>query len=240
MVIRIDIGTDIATIGVWDPIRERHDLEAAKFAGFEAGIKSEAENARLFFISTGADGGYLTDIYVDEEPNSEYLSVYAGVAREFLISSESGRLVAGGIEDFVSSSKRITSDKDHFHVTPGFYALKVYELVEDKLIDRLRNYIGVEDYAYFERKLSGTPWGCLLFVIAAASIFSRRWLLVVGLFTFWGMYCVVRSRICAADNRFQDIARRVEEYDTHFPPFIYVLRNVPEACGVRGGWHKLN
>lgn len=241
MAIRIDIGTDIATIGVWDPMRERHDLKTAKFADFEAGIQSEAENAKLFFINTGADGSYLTDVYVDEEPSVELLSVYVAVTREFLISSESGRLVASGVEDFVSDSKQISSDKDHFRVTPGLYALKVYQRDEDKLTARLRDHLGAEDYGYYERKYSGTPWGFILFVLAAAaSMLSRQWLLVAVLFIVWVIYSVIRPCITAVDKRFRDIANRVEEFDTRFPPFIYVLRSVPEAGGIRGGWYELN
>ena len=237
---RIDIGTDIATIGVWDPAHERHDLKTVKFADFEAGLQSEAHDGRLFFINTGADGGYLTDIYIDEEPDSKQLSVYSRVEREFLITSQSGKLIAGGIEDFVSTSKQITSHKDQFAVSPGTYAIRVYELIEDKLIDRIRDHIGEDDYAYYEGKSAGFPWGCLLFVIAIGFLFSRLWLISAGSFAIWLAYVVVRSRVRRADSRFQEIAQRVLAFDSDYPPFIYVLRSVPAANDVKGGWYNLN
>ncbi len=237
---RIDIGTDIATIGVWDPTRERHDLKSAKYADFQSGLQSEAEDARLFFVNTGADGGYLTDIYVDEQPDPDCLNLYSTVEREFLISFESGRLIAGGVEDFVSSTKQITSDQDQFEVTPGMYALRFHELIEDRLIDRLGNHIGVEDYAYYESKSAGFPWGCLLFVIATICWFTKLCAVSVGMFALWAAFLVVRSRVRAADHRFWDIAKRIAAFDKQFPPFIYVLRTVTDTDDVKGGWHDLN
>jgi hypothetical protein len=237
---RIDIGTDIATIGVWDPSHERHDLKNVKFADFEAGLQSEARDARLFFIYTGADGGFLTDIYVDENPDPDMLTLYSAVEREFLVTSESGRLIAGGVEDFVSDTKQITADEDQFSVSPGPYAIKIYELIEDEVFIRLRNHIGEEDYAYYKSKSAGFPWGCLLFVIAVGFLFSRLWLVSASLFGLWLAYMVFRSRVRSADHRFQDIAKRLTALDNQFPPFIYVLRSVSEAGDVEGGWHNLN
>ncbi len=53
---RIDMGTDIALIGVWDPAHERHDLATAKHGVLEACLKAEANAGSLFFIRTSADG----------------------------------------------------------------------------------------------------------------------------------------------------------------------------------------
>lgn len=235
---RIEIGTDIATIGVWDPARERHDLKTAKYAVYESDLRSEAEAGRLFFVNTGADGGFLTDIYVDEQPDSDCLSLYSAVEREFLIESQSGRLNAGGVEDFINSAKQITSDEDQFTVTPGRYALRFYELMEDRLIDRLRNHIGADDYAYYESKFEGVPWGCLLFLIATVCLFTKLWLVSAGMFAVWAAFLVIRSRVRSADRRFQDIAKRIEAFDEQFPPFIYVLRRMTDADVVKGGWHE--
>lgn len=239
MCIRIELGTDIATIGVWDPARERHDLKTAKYADYQSALQSEAENGCLFFVNTGADGGYLTDIYLDEQPDLDRLSLYSAVEREFLITSESGRLIAGGVEDFISSTKQITSEQDQFAVTPGSYALRFYELDEEKFLDRLRSYVGSEDYAYYEGRSAGSPWGCLLVVIAATCLFMLQWLVCVGMFIVWASYLFVRFRIRAADDRFQDIAKRIAEFEDQFPPFVYVLRRLTDTNGIKGGWHDL-
>ncbi|BBO31759.1 hypothetical protein [Lacipirellula parvula] len=236
---RIDIGTDIATIGVWDPTRERHDLSGAKYADFQAALESEAKAARLFFVETGGDGGHLTDVYVDEQPSSDCLSLYSPVEREFLIESPSGRLIAGGIEDFVSSEKQITSEEDVIAVAPGIYALKIHQLVEDKLNDRVRECVGAEDYAYFVHKTTPSYWGFLLFGIALISLLARLWLISIAMLALWIVYMVIRSRSRKADKRFRDINNRVEALDKQFPPFIYVLRRLASPADITGGWHRL-
>ena len=237
---RIELGTDIATIGVWDPARERHDLNSAKYRDYQSSLQSEAEAGRLFFINTSADGGYLTDIYVDQTPDPDLLNVYSTVDRDFLVVSESGRFIAGGIEDFVSKTKRITSREDDFSVAPGAYALSLHELLEDKMIDRLRHHIGEEDYAYYVAKSGGIAWGCLLFVLATIFLFAKLWVVSLSLFAVWVGYLVVRSRVRAADDRFGKIAMRVEAFDELFPVFIFVLRKLSDSTAVKGGWYELD
>jgi len=236
---RIDIGTDIATIGVWDPTRERHDLKEAKYADFQTALESEAKAARLFFVETGADGGYLTDVYADEQPTSDCLSLYSPVEREFLIEAPSGRLIAGGIEDFISSVKQITSDKDVIEVAPGSYALKIYQLIDDKLTDRVRECVGAEDYAYFVSKTTPSYWRFLLLGIALVCLLARLWLISLAAFASWIVYMTIRFRARTADNRFREIDKRVKALDKQFPPFIYVLRRLVSPGDITGGWHKL-
>ncbi len=51
MPIRVEVGTDIATIGVWDPAHERHDLKSAKYADYDAALRLEAQSGRLLYIN---------------------------------------------------------------------------------------------------------------------------------------------------------------------------------------------
>lgn len=236
---RIEIGTDIAAIGVWDPAHERHDLGRAKHAVFLSELETEAHAARLFFINTFADGGYLTDIYVDDSPDSDHLALYSTVEREFLIESRSGQLIAGGIEDFIDSHKKITSDDHRFNVSPGFYALRLHEFEEEKYLARLRDHIGADDYDYYQNKSEGTPWGCLLFVVSIIFLIAKMKMMFVGALVIWGIYVMIRFRLRAADSRLRDISIRVKEFEVQFPSLIYILRRVSGASGIKGGWHEL-
>lgn len=236
---RIHIGTDIATIGVWDPIRERHDLKTARYADFRAGLESEARAGRLFFVNTGADGEYLTDIYVDEQPNPDWLSQYTGTSREFLIESHSGQLIAGGIEDFINETKQITADQDRFQAAPGRYALRFYELIEDETSDRLRDHLGADDFSYYERRSNGCSREVVMLVILSILLITKWWLASAVVFVACLTCLILGSRARARDRRYQEIASRVKAFDEQFPPFIYVLRRVADAGEVQGGWHNL-
>lgn len=233
---RIDAGTDIATIGVWDPTHERHDLKKAEFS--RKNLEADAREGRLFFVNVLSDGNYEIDIYVDEEPPLDDLQLYTPSQREFLISSQSGRLVAAGIEDFVSHTHQISADNDpfQFDVTPGMYALRVYELIDDRISDL----IGREDLAYYESKFGGFPWGCLLLVLAGCLLLTPYWIAAVGLFVVWLGYLIVRSSLRRADVRFQEIADRVEEVYDRFPTFLFVLRRITERGNREGGWYDLS
>jgi hypothetical protein len=240
MIKRIDIGTDIATIGVWDPSCELTALQSAKFSEVEAALRAEAEAGRLFFIETRADGSFLTDIYVDEQPTIAKRDFYIEGDREFLLKSPSGYLIAGGVEDFISTTKQITAEQDRFPVTPGWYALRMYELGSyEEYSEHLQQLLGPEDFAYYERKSVGFPWGCLPIVVAAICCAAQQWL-AAGLVLALGLvYVAIRRRLRAADHRFQEIIRRIDEFDEQHPPFLYVLRQVPETTDVKGGWYRL-
>ncbi|MBI1248641.1 hypothetical protein GC197_12475 [bacterium] len=235
---RLDIRTNSSTIGIWDPAHERQVVDS---------LRAEATAGRLFFIETSADGSYEAVIYVDEQPDPDCLSLYTPSDREFLIESQSGRLIAGGLEDFVGSTEQITSEKDQFEISAGRYALQFYELseeigdkpVDDELDNRLRTHLGSADYDYYLSKFRGLPWGGILIAAAIISLFTRIWALSAGLFAIWIAYLVVRSRIEAADLRFQEIAKRVDAFHKQYPWFIYVLRRVADDENIEGGWLKL-
>ena len=228
---RIDIGTDIATIGVWDPTCERPDLSAAKYANYQAGLEAEASAGRLFFILTGADGSYPAVIYADESPAPDTLALYESADRRFLIHCSSGRMIAGGIEDFVNKKKVITSAEDEFSLTPGPYAIRFYELVEEKLIARLRVELGNSDYEYYADRAERLPWGCLLVattLFTAILLFTQFWVAALVVFCIGVVYTILRWRTQALDHRFNSIAERVKSIDVDIPPFIYVLEAIGE------------
>lgn len=237
---RIEVGTDIATIGVWDPAHERHDLEGAKYADYDAALRSEAQSGRLFYMNTGADGGCPVDIFVDETPDADVLTAYSQVPREFLVISESGRLIAGGVEDFVSAQKQITSPDDEISVPPGRYRLTLHQLDDDKYAENLRAAVGADDVDYYETRWSGIPWGCLLFVVGAVILLLRLWFVAIGVFALWAVYMFVRSRMRASDARYQEIATRIGEHEERFPELILTLRQLDDSTDLKGGWHDLN
>lgn len=232
---RIDISTDIAIIGVWDPTHERYDLISANPYDFKSELQMEALEARLFFIDTFADGNYPTDIYINEIPHRDILAHYLAVEREFLILSESGHLIAGGIEDFYKVRKQTISDGDQFDVSPGLYAIKFYERMEGALI----KHIGEKELNYYENKFADSFLGCLIFVIMIGFLVSKLWYFSASLFVIWLIYLAIRFRIRATDQRFQGIRKRITTFENQYPPFIYVFRRIADAENLKGGWHRL-
>jgi hypothetical protein len=235
MSIRVELGTDISLIGLWDPAHTRHDLDDADTSTLGA----EAKAGRLFFIDTGADGGYSADIYVDEAPDPDALTMYSQVNRDFLLVSESGRLLAGGLEDFVGSRARPSTHE--VSVPVGRYALTLHHLNAGQVWEpkRVQRFIGVEDYEYYQKRTYGIGWGCLLFGAAFAFLAFRFWYVAAALFGVWAVYKFAHSRIRASDARYQQIHQRMNDYDKRFAEFLFVLRR-SEATELSGGWFNLS
>ena len=238
----IDIYTDIANFGIWDPTCERHDLSSLKYKDYLTGLQAEADAGRLFFINTSADGEYPTAFYVDEVPPSDTLDLYDSLGRQFLIHSRSGRLIAGGIEDFVNQKKRTTSTEDEFPVVPGSYAIQFYELDDDKFTNLLRTELGDSDYEYYEERAEQLPWGCLLTLtifLTSILLVTQLWIASLTVFCLGLCYTLVRRRVQAADHRFRSLAEKVKLIHHDFPSFICILRPVNDSMDVTGGWFDL-
>lgn len=57
---RIDAGTDIALIGLWDAQRGANPFGAAEKAA--AALEADAAAAHVFLVHTGGDGGGPVDV----------------------------------------------------------------------------------------------------------------------------------------------------------------------------------
>lgn len=238
----IDIGTDVATIGIWDPACERHDLASASRKNYQAGLETEAEAGRLFFINTFADGSYPALIFADDVPSVESLSLHDSSNRLFRINCNSGRLIAGGIEDFVNRRKSITTIAGSFSLPPGSYSIQLFVRSEERLTNKLRAELGEEDYCYYVKKAEETPWGCAIaisMVPAAMLLWAGHWEIACSVLILGFVVALFRRRTQKTDLRYQILAERAESLDHECPPFIYLLKSIPESSGLTGGWHDL-
>ena len=235
---RVPAATEIATIGIWDPAYERHDLENVDVDERLAALRSEARAGRLFFIDTFSDGEYAVDVYVDEVPDADLLALCSQVNREFLIVSESGRLLVGGLEGFTKATKQPASPDHSLAVSPGRYALTLHELRQGQVddADNLRRVLGADDYADYENQKVGFPLGCLLFVAGIGLLLLQFWYLAGAAFAVWLGYLFLRPLMRPPDRRLQELDERLAEYRERLPAFVVTLRTLPESAELEGGW----
>jgi hypothetical protein len=235
MPLRVELGTDAAMIGLWDPTYGRHDLDDAD----PSVLRSEARAGRLFFIDTGADGGYSADIYVDETPGPDVLTMYSQVNRDYLVISESGLLLAGGVEDFVGSRARPSTHEISIPIGRYAVTLHYWNTGQAWEPENLRRFIGAEDYDYYEKRTHGIAWGCILFLVALPLLFFNLWYVAGALFCVWIVYRIVRSRIRASDERYQQIHRRITDYTEQSAEFIFLLKR-SDSTELKDGWFNLS
>lgn len=246
MHIRIEMGTDIASIGLWDPGVE-HPGKPAHARDY---CEMQASLGQLFFIDTHADGSYPTDLYLDQSPDARRLKRYTTAPRTFLIESKTVQLIADGLEDFANPKPQITSADDRFGVAPGRYAIQPYTLDEDKYQSYLARKIGKEDLNYYSSQAGrGCVGGCLLFALALVMV-AVSWVLgdlypwlwiAPGALVFIDMvYISLRATGVAKDKRFKDIHQRIGEIEEAHVGLILVLTSLAADEQAEGGWHVLD
>jgi len=247
---RIDAGTDVATVGIWDPQYEpdRHLNEAAR--------RERADRAQIFYVSTGADGSYPIDVFLNEEPPRDYLAALEHVG-DFRLTCTSGRLRVGGVEDFTREQKQITGPDDVIEVPAGDYTLAFWlnrrteEETARETERALKSALGEEGYQYWQARLQGCGGlvagllAGLATAVIARSVTGTSWA------SLWGLLPIVlavavlryRQRALARDPRYQElqriadpIVRRMEEW---LPTFAWVLMREPRP-DLRGGWYELS
>jgi hypothetical protein len=232
---RINAGTDIATIGIWDPTRDGHDL--AGVASTEE-LRKRAANAELFFIDTGGDGGFPTEVIVDQDVPETLLRWMEKADGTHKLTCHSGRLVVGGLEDFVNEVKAIISVQDEITVKPGTYRLSLYQSrveedskeTEEEIIRR----VGADDFAYYAKKGTGLGIGCLFVLAACVAPFLVHWLWSLALVGAGIAAFVIRQAMLLRDPRHKRVADAIAAFDDEIPAYAIHLEleagDTPEAA----------
>jgi hypothetical protein len=240
---RVESGTDIATEGAWDAALQREPLaDRSEMAWLE-----DVEQAKLFLIKTGGDGGGSVDIYVDEEMPAKARRRVRQVGEEHLLSVPSGQLMVGGVEDYRSANSQITGDDSVVAIPPGNYAITCFltkdsESVHGGLTEK--QYIaalGEEDYRYFRRKTNAGLWGYIGFLLwpALGPFVGGLWAFGIALVVvIWHTHLMERLR--ARDARYQNVNRRVNEAFQQAakdgePVYVLTMRKVTDRGDLKGG-----
>lgn len=249
---RVDAGTDIAMIGAWDAGRNDKVLASASVRNFTKALEEDAAEGHLFLIRTGSDGGGPIDIFVESEIPEDLRKLAEPIKGEHLLSLPTGKLVVGGVEDYRTGRRRVTSDQSVVVVPPGDYALRSFVGIDEDGIappsrKEFEKAVGAEDYAYFRRIQSSalviyfavpvlflillycSGWKVALISAAAAGTVSY------SAFKAW----------TARNDRFKRVAKGVnacwrEAAQRAAPTFILQLRRASDKTGLKGGSVRLS
>jgi len=230
---RINAGTDIAMIGIWDPTRDAHDLAGAASTDE---LRRRAADAQLFLIDTGGDGEFPTEVIVDQDVPETLLRWMEKVNGTHELACHSGRLVVGGLEDFVNEVKVITSAADEITVKPGTYRLSLYvsrveedsKETEEEIIRR----VGAEDFAYYARKGTGLGIGCLFVLAACVAPFAVHWSWSLALVTAGVGAFAIRQAMLRRDPRHKRVADAIAAFDDEIPAYaVHLEWEADDASG---------
>ncbi len=246
---RIDAGTDIAKIGVWDVSRNDGQTDGLSIKRIDAMCAEDSRQGNLFLLQLGGDWGGAIDVYVDAELEPELRAKMMKLPGKFLLSAPSGRLIVGGAEDYRSQVAQITSEASIVDLAPGDYALEAYALLpneEGEIHDAppdevFESLVGAENYAYYQTRLVRTLRGFWLFLLFIPITYLYGWIagLVASLAIVLG-YFSVNDWLLKRDPRYMEMeeameAKMQEARDKMPPIFAFTLTSRKEAEEMTGG-----
>lgn len=244
---RVEAGTDIALVGAWDAALQSEALAEPS----DAALVADASKARLFLIRTGGDGGGPVDVYVDEEMPPAVRRLVRKVGKEHLVSVPSGRLMIGGVEDYRSSSPRITDADSAIAIPPGEYAIACFVTPDEETgfdpptAAQLESALGEREYRYHRRveRIALCGYLHLLWLPLLWPVIGWKWALGIMLVTLVA-WMNVQERVLARNARYQAAKARENEIWKRAmqggnPTLILALRRVDERGALAGGSVRL-
>ena len=242
---RIQVGTDVAMIGIWDASRSEI-FPGSKQNSSLSFLENEAIKGHLFFVLTGGDCGGSVDLYIDSNMPEESRKRSKQLGREFLLSVPSGKAVVGGVEDYGSKTPKITSPDSVISVPPGDFAVSCFRIEETEddpsPYALLEKRVGREETKYFEKtnKLAMLiGFSTLLSFPFLGYFFGWKWALFASGFIFIASFHVM-ERMFKSSARYQSLSKQYEEalkesQQQGLPLFVFELRPILAHENIKGG-----
>lgn len=215
--LRLPAGTDVAEMAFFDA-----DALPQSRAG-ESTVAALAASNRLIRFPTGADGGYLLHVYVDEPiPVDLQRFCQAEDCLSGVFYTSRGSVAFGGVESAHANFKPNRSIRSDGTIDPGEYS---YTAFRTEYPDELEEEAARVERTSGERWLSRAPVILVLLTLVAAASFAvvQRWVLagLVLLVCNFGLKGIRRV------PAYQAIQARRELAQLEFPSIVVELRSNP-------------
>ena len=238
---RINAGTDIAMIGLWDASRNESPLKWKS----DKDLEPEISEGHLFVLRTGSDGGGPVDVYVDEDVPADVLKTVKPIGREYLVAAPTGRLIVGGVEDYRAAKPRITGDDSIVTLPAGDYSLRCYRGPADDESEpasekEIRKAVGAENVRYYDRTNNRVMFlGCATPIVLFAGLcFVMSWMfaLPIALLAFLGYFHFTKW-LLDRNPRYVQLGKQIDamRLENQPPTFVFELRNTGSRVGLSGG-----
>jgi hypothetical protein len=203
---RLQVSTDVAAIGIWDP-------SAATGA---AKLETLATQGQALIVRLGADSGGAVDVFVDEELPPAVIAETAPASSDGTVRIQSGELMIDGIEYF-NAGARESGAASTCRVPNGTYrATARLTKDEDTLPEpaseaEIRRIVGAAEVEYYDRtNRNGMLIGLSTWLLWPALWFVLPWYVALGvtLVVFVG-YFHVAERVLQRNRRYKSIAGKI-------------------------------
>lgn len=171
---RVQVSTDVASLGIWDA------------GNREAGLEALAGRGDAVIVRMGRDCGGAVEVVVDEPIPADRIDETDPIAGERTVNVRSGEVVIDGIEYFDTKTPAASEPPSAVRLPNGTYLARVRVLKDEDTLPEpasereIRRILGDAEVDYFESAtrralLSGVSTLLLLPVL----LFVTRWFIAV-------------------------------------------------------------
>ncbi|MBV8660122.1 MAG: hypothetical protein JO142_20055 [Burkholderiales bacterium] len=209
-------GTDIAEMAFFAVDAVPTDVRPKPEA-----IESLRASGKLIRFPTGADGGYLLHLYVDEVIPPELMR-YCDVGDPLsgIFHPDSGEVAFGGMETVFLPSGVDQEMRSDTAIPAGDYEYTAYRT---EYPEGFVKSITEQDLTPFERSMLAAPGFGILFTVAATAyaVLAQRYMLAGGLV----ITAIVLLRALFRNPGFKALQARRHEQALNFPSIVVALRS---------------
>lgn len=220
---RLPAGTDVAEMALFDvdalPHSKPPDAES---------LEELVAGESLVRLSTGADGGYLLHLHVDESPPEQVLRYC--LAEDKLtghFASSHGRIAFGGVESAFQTFKPNRLIRSDAVITPGRFSFTAYHTdIPDEVINQATRV----DETPAERWLNRVPLITTLMSLGVAftlATFGRS--VIAGLVLLLGYVAFKTVKRLPA---YKAVVARRNEAQLAFPSIVIEMRSTQSATSL--------
>jgi hypothetical protein len=219
------IGTDTASIGIWDKKWCDPGIREKSISKFLKRLHIDAEKKQVFYIETGGDGESSSHVYIEQDFDQED---YKLVSDNFVLETSSGECVIDGLEFYGSPAKG--TNLNVFPIEPGLYKIKLYVLKDPELEDSKMTQEGEAPPRPFIEKIAFL--GLFVLIYSIYLLFKGKYAIGGSLLVLLAIYSQYLGKL-QEKQKLSD--KRKIIINVKNPYLVFVLSKTMEA-GHKGGW----
>lgn len=205
---RIQVSTDVAAIGIWDP--------ASEASAGSIPLETLVRQGEACIVRLGGDSSGPVEVFVDEAPPPAMLAETTPIGDRQAIVVRSGEIVIDGVEYFGANLGRPRADARCRVPNGTFLADMRITKDEDTLPEpaseaEVRRIVGAAEVDYYDRtNRNGLLVGLGTWLLFPVLLFLVPWYAALGgtVIAFIG-YFHVRERILKGNARYQSAAGKI-------------------------------
>ena len=212
---RVQVSTDVAALGIWDPSQSAGDTGTG--GRDTVTLEELARRGKACIVTMGADCGGAVDVFVDEDIPVELMAESNPISEERTVVIQSGEVVIDGVEYFGTDMKDSSGASSGCRLPNGVYRTRIRvsksndELPEPNSEKEMRRVVGSEEVQYYDKtNRNGLLLGFTTLLALPALLLLVPWFVAVPVtLSLFIAYFHIQQWVLRRNPRYQKVAGRI-------------------------------